>query len=148
MTAGFEVAGMFGILTAGWLTDRIFDGKTQKMGIVCMMMSGLAMFAFWKSPPGHVTLNTSILMVAGFFIYGPQAADRNRRRQPRHQACGCDVGGINGNLRLRQHGAVGLGHGIAGAEVRMGRGVSMPDRDSGGGDGDLYSGVACAGAWV
>ncbi len=73
MTAGFEVAGLFGILTAGWITDRFFSGKTQHMGIVCMLMSGVAMFAFWKSPPGHVWLNTGILMVAGFFIYGPQA---------------------------------------------------------------------------
>jgi sugar phosphate permease len=73
MTAGFEVAGLFGILAAGWITDRFFGGRTQRMGIVCMIMSGLAMFCFWLSPPGHVFLNTSILMVAGFFIYGPQA---------------------------------------------------------------------------
>ena len=73
MTAAFEVAGLFGILASGWLTDRFFKGKTQWMGIVCMVMSGVAMLAFWKSPRGHVALNTAILMVAGFFIYGPQA---------------------------------------------------------------------------
>jgi OPA family glycerol-3-phosphate transporter-like MFS transporter/OPA family sugar phosphate sensor protein UhpC-like MFS transporter len=73
LTAGFEIAGLPGILTAGWITDRFFGGRTQRMGIVCMLMSGVAMFAFWKSPPGHVWLNTGILMVAGFFIYGPQA---------------------------------------------------------------------------
>ena len=43
------------------------------MGIVCMLMSGVAMLAFWKSPRGHIALNTSILLLAGFFIYGPQA---------------------------------------------------------------------------
>ena len=73
MTAGFEVAGLFGILLSGWLTDRVFAGRASRMCIVCMIMSGVAMFCFWKSPPGHIALNTAILLVAGFFIYGPQA---------------------------------------------------------------------------
>jgi OPA family glycerol-3-phosphate transporter-like MFS transporter/OPA family sugar phosphate sensor protein UhpC-like MFS transporter len=73
MTAAFEVAGLFGILAAGSLTDKFFKGKTQWMGIVCMVMAGVAMLAFWKAPAGHIALNTAILMVAGFFIYGPQA---------------------------------------------------------------------------
>jgi OPA family glycerol-3-phosphate transporter-like MFS transporter/OPA family sugar phosphate sensor protein UhpC-like MFS transporter len=73
MTAAFEVAGLPGIIISGWLTDRFFAGRASRMCIVCMVCCGVALFFFWKAPAGHLWVNTMLLMVAGFFIYGPQA---------------------------------------------------------------------------
>ncbi|MGB9623898.1 MAG: MFS transporter [Phycisphaerae bacterium] len=73
MTAGFEAAGLPGILLTGWLTDRVFGGRPSRMCLVFMLLCGFALFAFWKAPPHHVAMNTALLMTAGFFIYGPQA---------------------------------------------------------------------------
>ena len=47
--AAFEIAGIAGMLAAGWATDRFFGGRAPRTCVICM------------------------LMAAGFFIYGPQA---------------------------------------------------------------------------
>jgi len=73
MTAGFEVAGLFGILLSGWATDRFFAGRTSRVCAFYMLMSGVSIFFFWKTPPGHLGLSLIPLMATGFFIYGPQA---------------------------------------------------------------------------
>lgn len=73
MVAGFESAGLVGILLTGWLTDRFFAGRPSRMCVICMLGCGAALVLFWKAPAGQVALNTTLLMSAGFFIYGPQA---------------------------------------------------------------------------
>jgi phosphoglycerate transporter family protein len=73
MVAAFEIAGVAGMLAAGWLTDRVFGGRGARMCVFCMGFAGLAMFLFWQwsSPPPLAA--TAMLGAAGFFIYGPQA---------------------------------------------------------------------------
>ncbi|MFL5330846.1 MAG: MFS transporter [Gemmataceae bacterium] len=73
MVAGFEIAGLAGIVLTGWITDRFFGGRGSRMCIVCMALSGVAVFFFWRAPAGNVWLNTMLMMFAGFFIYAPQA---------------------------------------------------------------------------
>jgi len=73
MVAGFETAGLAGILLTGWLTDRVFGGRPSRMCLVFMLLCGVSLCAFWKAPPQRVALNTALLMTAGFFVYGPQA---------------------------------------------------------------------------
>lgn len=73
MTAGFECAGIAGTLLTGWLTDKLFAGRGARMCVFCMLFCGTALYLFWKAPPQQVAINTTFLMIAGFFIYGPQA---------------------------------------------------------------------------
>lgn len=73
IVAGFEVAGLVGALLAGYLTDRFFKGRGARLCVFCMLFCGIAIFAFWRTPGGNLPLNTLILMLAGFFVYGPQA---------------------------------------------------------------------------
>jgi OPA family glycerol-3-phosphate transporter-like MFS transporter/OPA family sugar phosphate sensor protein UhpC-like MFS transporter len=73
MVAGFEFAGLIGTLLAGWLTDRVFGGRPARMSVVCMALGGVAIYLFWRAPAGNAALNAGLLIVAGFFIYGPQA---------------------------------------------------------------------------
>lgn len=73
MQFAFEAAGLCGILTTGWLTDRFFRGRGAPLSLACMLLCGLSIFFFWKAPPGDPWLNTLLLMGAGFFVYGPQA---------------------------------------------------------------------------
>jgi OPA family glycerol-3-phosphate transporter-like MFS transporter/OPA family sugar phosphate sensor protein UhpC-like MFS transporter len=73
MIAGFEVAGLVGIILTGWLTDRFFGGRGSRMCVLCMAMSGVSVAAFWYAPAKDFALNTVFLMAAGFFIYAPQA---------------------------------------------------------------------------
>jgi OPA family glycerol-3-phosphate transporter-like MFS transporter/OPA family sugar phosphate sensor protein UhpC-like MFS transporter len=73
MTAGFELAGAGGAICAGWLTDRFFDGKPARMSVFCMILCGCSLYVFWKLPGGKLLANSVMLMLAGFFVYGPQA---------------------------------------------------------------------------
>ena len=73
MIAGFEAAGLVGMLAAGWLTDRVFRGRGARTCVFCMTFCAVAVFLFWRTPAGQTGRSTVLLMAAGFFIYGPQA---------------------------------------------------------------------------
>ncbi|OAM88138.1 MFS transporter [Termitidicoccus mucosus] len=72
MTAGFEIAGIAGMLLAGWVTDRFFGGRAARVCVLCMVLAVVFMLLFWllPLPPPAMSL---LLMAAGFCIYGPQA---------------------------------------------------------------------------
>lgn len=74
MVAAFEIAGIAGTLTAGWVTDRFMQGRAPRTCVFCMAGAALSMFAFWLLPataPAWMLFGT--LLAGGFFIYGPQA---------------------------------------------------------------------------
>lgn len=68
----FELAGILGMLSSGWITDHVFGGRGARACLVYMAGCGAAILAFWLSPSTSVVYNALILAVAGFFIYGPQ----------------------------------------------------------------------------
>ncbi len=72
MVGAFEISGIVGMLLAGWATDRVFKGRGSRTCVFCMIGASAAMLCFWLF--GNTPLlATVLLMVAGFFIYGPQA---------------------------------------------------------------------------
>ena len=73
MVAGFEVAGVAGMLISGWLTDRVFGGRGARLCVISMILAGVSLLLFWKLASQSLWLNTLLLCLAGFFIYGPQA---------------------------------------------------------------------------
>jgi len=73
MVAAFEIAGLVGMLAAGWLTDRWLRGRAVRMCVICMALATVFFFLFWKIPHQPVWLATLLLGASGFFIYGPQA---------------------------------------------------------------------------
>lgn len=73
MIAGFEVAGLAGMLATGWLTDRVFRGRAAPLCLTSMLMCGLSLALLWRTPAHAVWPSTVLLMSAGFFVYGPQA---------------------------------------------------------------------------
>jgi OPA family glycerol-3-phosphate transporter-like MFS transporter/OPA family sugar phosphate sensor protein UhpC-like MFS transporter len=73
MVAGFEVAGLVGMLSCGWLTDNVFGGRGMRACFFYMGLASLSILLFWKVSGESRTLNTLFLCAAGFFIYGPQA---------------------------------------------------------------------------
>jgi phosphoglycerate transporter family protein len=73
MVAGFEVAGLAGMLLTGYLTDRVFKGRGTPLSLLCMLMCGVMIFLFRRVPAQMVGLNAVLLMSVGFFVYGPQA---------------------------------------------------------------------------
>lgn len=72
VVASFEVAGILGMLTSGWITDRVFGGRGPRACVFYMIGCGLAIWAFRTFPFTSAPANAAILAVAGFFVYGPQ----------------------------------------------------------------------------
>lgn len=72
--AAFEIAGIVGTLFAGWATDHIFNGKGHRMCVMCMLGAAIFMTIFRFLPAdASLPLTASVLIGAGFCIYGPQA---------------------------------------------------------------------------
>ena len=71
MVAAFELAGIMGMLSSGWITDRVFGGRGARVCILYMGLCTVALGLFWKFPSESVWLNGFLLCAAGFFIYGP-----------------------------------------------------------------------------
>ena len=70
----FEIAGLLGMLAAGWISDHFFHSKTHRVCAVEMLLTGACLLVL------HLVRNTAspvliliLLALAGFFLYGPQA---------------------------------------------------------------------------
>jgi phosphoglycerate transporter family protein len=70
--ATFELAGLVGGLIAGWLSDRVFQGRRGPVSTLFMVLTAGALYLEWLIPAGYPWLDTLVLGAAGFFIYGPQ----------------------------------------------------------------------------
>lgn len=68
----FELAGIFGTLACGWISDKVFRGNRTWTGIA--FMAGVAVFvvAYWLAPVGTpYWVMMMFLFFIGAFIYGP-----------------------------------------------------------------------------
>lgn len=73
MVAAFEISGIAGMITSGWVTDRFFGGRGPRVCAISMGFATLFLYVFWMLNTPPMWLATMVLMAAGFFIYGPQA---------------------------------------------------------------------------
>lgn len=82
----FELAGIFGTLACGWVSDKLFKGNRTWTGIAFMVGVAVFLVAYWQAPVGTpYWLLMVFLFFIGAFIYGPvmliglQALDMSAR---------------------------------------------------------------------
>jgi len=68
----FEIAGMFGALTSGWLSDRVFKGRRGPVSTGFMFVLIGFLLALFKVTNGDVLTLGVLFGGLGFFVYGPQ----------------------------------------------------------------------------
>ena len=71
----FEVGGLLGTITAGWLSDKIFRGNRIPVNILFSGCAALAVLLLWFLPElmsDSALLNCSLIGTIGFFVFGPQ----------------------------------------------------------------------------
>jgi OPA family glycerol-3-phosphate transporter-like MFS transporter/OPA family sugar phosphate sensor protein UhpC-like MFS transporter len=73
IVAAYELAGLFGMLCGGWLTDRMFGGRAARACFFYMIGCTVALVLFWQLPNQSTWTCTILMCFAGFFIYGPQS---------------------------------------------------------------------------
>lgn len=69
--ATYEMLGIMGMLSAGWISDKISKARRGPIMAIYMFALSFGIFAFWISPPGHPFLFTATLGICGFLVYGP-----------------------------------------------------------------------------
>jgi len=67
-----ELMGIPGTLLAGFLSDKLYRGKSLSVCIVYLLLMCLSLFAIYLIPPGYGALDAVCFGAAGFFIYGVQ----------------------------------------------------------------------------
>ena len=68
----FEMGGFLGSLFAGWCSDKIFSGKRNPVNILFTIGATCALLAMHWNGVGWLFLDTIIIFLIGFFIFGPQ----------------------------------------------------------------------------
>ena len=68
----FEIGGIFGSLAAGWTSDKIFRGRRGPVNVLFSFAVIFALYAFWQAPGGFPVLDSALMFLVGFFIFGPQ----------------------------------------------------------------------------
>lgn len=68
----FEIGGLFGMLAAGWLSDKLCAGRRGPMNVFFSIGMLGSVLGFWLLPGLSAFANSAILFVIGFFLFGPQ----------------------------------------------------------------------------
>lgn len=68
----FEVGGFFGGLTAGWVSDKLFNARRVSVCLLCAIGILLSIIMFWSVPKGYAWLDSATIFLMGFTVFGPQ----------------------------------------------------------------------------
>lgn len=70
--SGFELAGIFGAYAAGWISDKVFQGRRGPVSVAFMLLVIACVVMLFVVPRGQVGAMTAVFVALGFFVYGPQ----------------------------------------------------------------------------
>jgi OPA family glycerol-3-phosphate transporter-like MFS transporter len=70
--ASYDIIGLAGGFSAGWLSDKVFHGQRGQVGGWFMLALAAALLMFWQIPAHYEFFNSIALILVGFFVYGPQ----------------------------------------------------------------------------
>jgi len=71
-TAIYEIAGLFGTIAAGVISDKYFKGERSTFCLLSMVILTIALGLFIVSKPGNVLFDTLFIFIIGAFIYSAQ----------------------------------------------------------------------------
>ncbi len=68
----FEVGGIFGSLSAGWLSDTVFNGRRGPVNVLFSVGILAALLTLWFVPSSSLVLISIFMFSIGFLVFGPQ----------------------------------------------------------------------------
>lgn len=68
----FEIGGLFGMLFAGWVTDKIFVGKRLPCIMISSICLAFSLWLFWQFDWNNHLIDFILIGFIGFFVFGPQ----------------------------------------------------------------------------
>lgn len=70
--AFFDLAGMFGGIFAGYLSDKVFKGRRGPVSVLCMLVLAALVCALWSVPKDSHIFSSFCMICIGFLVTGPQ----------------------------------------------------------------------------
>lgn len=67
----YEFAGIAGVLSSGWISDRFFHGRRAPISVIYMVILVFAVLVYWFNPAGRYWVDFASVFFIGFLIYGP-----------------------------------------------------------------------------
>ncbi|MDR1011020.1 MAG: MFS transporter [Opitutaceae bacterium] len=112
MVALFEIAGIVGMLVAGWATDRYLKGRAHRTCVFCMIGSTICAVLLWQIPVGGSSwMLFAVLCATGFFIYGPQALVGIAAANQATKKAAATANGLTGMFAYASTAVSGVGFG-------------------------------------
>lgn len=68
----FEIGGLFGMLVAGWLSDKLCAGRRGPMNVLFSLGMVVSVLGLWLFPEASAWVDSGALFMIGFFLFGPQ----------------------------------------------------------------------------
>lgn len=68
----FEVGGFFGCLVAGWSSDYLFKANRGPVNVLFSLGMLISLIAFWYVPKDYAWLDSTLIFLIGFTLFGPQ----------------------------------------------------------------------------
>lgn len=68
----FEIGGLFGMLVAGWLSDKLCSGRRGPMNVLFSLGMVVSVLCLWFFPEASAWVDSGALFMIGFFLFGPQ----------------------------------------------------------------------------
>lgn len=60
------------MLVAGWLSDKVHQGRRGPMNVLFSLGMLASVIALWMLPNATVWIDSALLFSTGFFLFGPQ----------------------------------------------------------------------------
>jgi len=73
LSTTFDLAGIAGVITAGWLSDKFFDGRRAKISFLFVLAIGVSCMILYYFGSVNLWMMGISLGLVGFFLYGPDA---------------------------------------------------------------------------
>jgi sugar phosphate permease len=119
LSTGFQFGGIFGAITVGWVSDRLFPGRRGAVAAICTIGLAGALALLGRVAPMGMAVNFAAMALVGFCIFGPDALISGVAAQDLGGplAAGTIAGFINGCGSV---GAIAQGALVAGVSKRFG----------------------------
>jgi OPA family glycerol-3-phosphate transporter-like MFS transporter len=68
----FDIASMLGGVCAGYISDKMFNGRRGPVSVLCMTIFGILVTVIWLMPNDSHIANSLCMLGIGFLMSGPQ----------------------------------------------------------------------------
>lgn len=93
-----DIAGIFGGMSAGFLSDKIFKGKRGAVGAIYLIILSIVLYCFTFTKNNSQIFNSICMFCIGFFVSGPQVLAGLAATDCSHKKVAATANGLTGTF--------------------------------------------------